>query len=186
MLLSCTVLFVGTVQGQRLASSVSPRGTVEMNGVKVPDSTALSPEAREYIRTFVVDALFGTPEQDIEAERLRQHAPYSESNGGLKSVFSYLASVAVTDPLAYPLNSRELLAEFPPTPFTTARAFELSAALGSHNALAKAGGESEFYAWDGLNHGFFYNANLPESRDAYDIMVRFYVDHLEESEARER
>jgi acetyl esterase/lipase len=108
----------------------------------------------------------------------------SESANAPASAFGYLASVARTNPLAYPLHSPELLAKFPPTLFVSAtRGFEFSAALGSHNALAKAGVESRFFAWDGLNHGFFYNSELPESRDAYDIMVQFFDDHLAKPEA---
>ena len=54
----------------------------------------------------------------------------------------------------------------------------MSMALDSHNKLARAGVESDFHAWDGMNHAFFYNSELPESREAYAIMVDFFEKHL--------
>lgn len=92
---------------------------------------------------------------------------------------SYMSTARPDDPRAYPLSSPSLLAKFPPTLFITgSRAFEFSAALNSHNQLTKAGVESQFHGWDGMVHGFFYNSEMPESRDAYDIMVKFFSAHL--------
>jgi monoterpene epsilon-lactone hydrolase len=92
---------------------------------------------------------------------------------------TYLGAVANDNYLAYPLSSPEMLAKFPPTLFISGtRAFEFSAALNSHNQLAKAGVESQFYGWDGMFHGFFYNSELPESREAYAIMAKFFDAHL--------
>jgi acetyl esterase/lipase len=53
-------------------------------------------------------------------------------------------------------------------------------ALNSHNKLAQAGVDSSFHGWDGMNHAFFYNSELPESREAYAIMVDFFETHLAE------
>ena len=92
---------------------------------------------------------------------------------------SYLSTAKPNDPLAFPLSSPALLAKFPPTLFISGtRAFEFSAALDSHNALTKAGVESQFHAWDGMVHGFFYNSETPESRDAYAIMAKFFESHM--------
>lgn len=92
---------------------------------------------------------------------------------------SYLHTARPDDPLAFPLVSPALLAKFPPTLFITGgRAFEFSAALDSHNQLTKAGVESRFHAWDGTVHGFFYNSEMPESRDAYAIMAKFFDSHM--------
>jgi len=44
--------------------------------------------------------------------------------------------------------------------------------------LTKAGVDSELYVWDGLFHGFFYNADVPESKDAFNIMIKFFDRHL--------
>jgi acetyl esterase/lipase len=94
-------------------------------------------------------------------------------------VMGYLAGARPDDPQAYPLVSDEMLRAFPPTLFISGtRAFEMSAALNSHNALARVGVTSQFHAWDGMVHAFFYNSDLPEAREAYAIMARFFDQHL--------
>jgi acetyl esterase/lipase len=91
----------------------------------------------------------------------------------------YMGQARRDDPLAYPVSSPEMVARFPPTLLISGtRSFELSMALDSHNKLAAAGVESQFHAWDGMNHAFFYNSELPESREAYAIMADFFEKHL--------
>jgi acetyl esterase/lipase len=91
----------------------------------------------------------------------------------------YMGQARREDPLAYPVGSPEVIAKFPPTLLISGtRSFELSMALDSHNKLAAAGVESQFHAWDGMNHAFFYNSELPESREAYAIMADFFEKHL--------
>jgi monoterpene epsilon-lactone hydrolase len=105
--------------------------------------------------------------------------PPSNSSRKTMPPMSYLAKASPTDPLAYPLTSPETLRAFPPTLFISGtRAFEMSAALNSHNALARQGVESQFHAWDGMFHGFFYNSELPESREAYAVMAAFFGKHM--------
>lgn len=95
------------------------------------------------------------------------------------SARGYLDHAGREDPLAYPIAARSVLAGFPPTLLLSGtRSFELSMALDSHNKLTQAGAHSRFHAWDGMNHAFFYNSELPESREAYAIMVDFFETHL--------
>lgn len=91
----------------------------------------------------------------------------------------YLAHADHNDPLVAPGTSLAVLAKFPPTLFITAtRGFELSSAVYSHGRMIKAGAEAELHVWDGLFHGFFYNPDVPESRDAYNVMINFFDKHL--------
>jgi acetyl esterase/lipase len=91
----------------------------------------------------------------------------------------YLSATDPKDPLVAPLNSPDILAKFPPTLLITAtRDFAMSGALNTNIALTKAGVDSELYVWDGLFHGFFYNADVPESKDAFNIMIEFFDRHL--------
>jgi len=91
----------------------------------------------------------------------------------------YFAGVSITDPLAAPASSSEVLAKFPPTLIVTAtRGFELSSAVHTHGLLVKAGVDTDLHVWDGLFHGFFYNVDVPESRDCYDVIVKFFERHL--------
>jgi monoterpene epsilon-lactone hydrolase len=95
------------------------------------------------------------------------------------SPLGYLAGVSMNDPLAAPASSPEVLAKFPPTLIVTGtRGFEMSSAVYSHSLLVKQGVEAELHVWEGLFHGFFYNVDVPESRDCYDVIVKFFDRHL--------
>jgi acetyl esterase/lipase len=92
---------------------------------------------------------------------------------------AYLGDADPNDPLVYPVNSPDLLAKFPPTLFiTSTRGFEFSSAVDSCNALNHAGAAAELHVWDGLPHAFWYNSDLPESREAYEVIAKFFDRHL--------
>lgn len=103
-------------------------------------------------------------------------APPPAANGRPRGMsFAYLGEVADDDPRAYPEVSPKLLASFPPTLFITGtRSMEMSAATYSHNQLVKAKVEARLHVWDGLFHAFLYNSDLPESREAYDVITDFF------------
>ncbi|HEY6455513.1 MAG TPA: alpha/beta hydrolase fold domain-containing protein [Steroidobacteraceae bacterium] len=92
----------------------------------------------------------------------------------------YFAGTSPTDPLAAPAESPALLAQFPPSLIVTAtRGFELSSAVVTHARLVKAGAQSDLHVWEGMFHGFFYNADVPESKDCFDVIVKFFDSRLE-------
>ena len=91
----------------------------------------------------------------------------------------YFEGTDPEDPLLAPLNSPEVIAKFPPTLLITGtRGFELSDALYTHTQLVKLGVEADLHVWEGLFHGFFYNPDVPESRECYDVIVNFFDRHL--------
>jgi acetyl esterase/lipase len=91
----------------------------------------------------------------------------------------YFAGTDPHDPLVAPASSPAVLAKFPPTLIVTAtRGFELSNAVYTHTALVKQHVDAELHVWEGLFHGFFYNHDVPESRDCFDVIVRFFDEHL--------
>lgn len=105
--------------------------------------------------------------------------PPRRAPGAGRSGLAYLAGTDLNDPLVGPVSSPDVLAKFPPTLVVTAtRGFELSNAVYTHNQLVKRGVEAELHVWDGLFHGFFYNPDVPESRDCYDVIVKFFDRHL--------
>jgi len=98
--------------------------------------------------------------------------------GGIRRL-GYFSDVDPKDPLVSPIHSPEILAKFPPTLIITGtRAFEMSSAVYTHSQLVKLGVDAELHVWEGLFHGFFYNPDVPESRDAYDVIVKFFDRHL--------
>lgn len=83
------------------------------------------------------------------------------------------------NPLASPVLAPDVLRRFPPTLLITAvRAHDLSSAVNTHRELVKAGVEGDLHVWDGLGHAFFYDASLPESREAFDVQAKFFRKHL--------
>lgn len=91
----------------------------------------------------------------------------------------YFAGTDPNDPLIAPASSQAALAQFPPTLIVTGtRAFELSNAVYTHAQLVKHGVEARLHVWEGMFHGFFYNPDVPESRDCYDVIIRFFADRL--------
>ncbi len=91
----------------------------------------------------------------------------------------YFEGANLTDPLVSPALAPDLLRQFPPTLLITAtRAAEMSGAVNTHRELVKAGVDADLHMWDGLGHAFFYDASLPESREAFEVMRRFFTKHL--------
>jgi acetyl esterase/lipase len=91
----------------------------------------------------------------------------------------YFSSTDYDDPLVSPARSPEMLALFPPTLIVTGtRSFDLSNAAYTHAQLVKNGVDADLHVWEGMFHGFFYNPDVPESRECYDVIVRFFADRL--------
>ena len=87
----------------------------------------------------------------------------------------YFAGTDPDDPMVAPAASDAVLARFPPTLVVTGtRAFELSSAVYTHSRLVKVGVDAELHVWEGMFHGFFYNPDVPESRDCLDVIASFF------------
>lgn len=83
------------------------------------------------------------------------------------------------DPLVQPGVSPTLLAKFPPTLLITGtRDATMSSVLTSQQLLDKAGVQTELHVWEGMWHSFFSDPEMPESQDAYRVIVRFFLNHL--------
>ncbi len=103
------------------------------------------------------------------------------------SALGYLEGTDPGDPLVNPVRSAAVLSMFPPTLIITGtRDFALSGALNTDAQLSKAGVDVELHVWEGLFHGFFYNPDVPESRDAYAVMIKFFEKHLGQREGSNR
>jgi len=91
----------------------------------------------------------------------------------------YFKNTSPNDPLAFPVRSPSIMAKFPPSLLiATTRDPALSSVVQTHAVLVNQGVEAELHIWDGLGHAFFYNPDLPESREVYDLTVRFFDKHL--------
>ena len=98
---------------------------------------------------------------------------------------AYFAGTSTRNPLAVPGESKEIMRAFPPTLFLTGtRAPEMSAAAQSHLELIELGVKSELLLFDGMDHGFYSDAHLPESQRAYKLIVQFFAENLGKRSAR--
>lgn len=91
----------------------------------------------------------------------------------------YLQTAKADDPVAYPGQSPELLARFPPTLLLAGgRDFSVSALTTMQRRLLAAGVDAELVLFDGLWHAFFVFPDLPESKEAYGLIARFFDRRL--------
>lgn len=103
-------------------------------------------------------------------------APHQHDLG---MMVGYLRGADSRDPLVSPLVSPALIAKFPPTLFITGtRSGELSATVHSHAEFTRVGVDARLHIWEGMWHGFFYDAALPEARDAHAVIARFFSREL--------
>jgi acetyl esterase/lipase len=93
--------------------------------------------------------------------------------------YEYLRGLDTHNPLIFPMRYPEQLGAFPPSLLISGtRAFEMSTIIDAHNKLAKAGVDTHLHIWDGVTHAFLFDPTLPESREAYDIIARFFAEKL--------
>jgi epsilon-lactone hydrolase len=92
---------------------------------------------------------------------------------------TYLAAANLTDPLVSPALSATVLAQFPPTLLITGtRAYDMSTAVQTQRLLTKAGVRADLHLWDGLGHCFIFDADLPESQEAFAVITKFFDAQL--------
>ena len=101
------------------------------------------------------------------------------ANAPLAASFRYFDGADPADPLVNPASSKDVLAAFPSTLIVTStRGFDLSNAVYTHAQLVKQGVDADLHVWEGMFHGFFYNPDVPESRECYDVIVNFFATRL--------
>ncbi len=97
----------------------------------------------------------------------------------LLSGLPYFSGVDAHDALAFPLESPQLLARFPPTLLLAgSRDFAASSETVMERRLWESGVDAELILFDGLWHAFMMDPKLPESREAYDVLGQFFDRHL--------
>jgi monoterpene epsilon-lactone hydrolase len=61
---------------------------------------------------------------------------------------------------------------------TSTRDMLLSDTTILHRAFLRAGVDAQLVVFEGLSHCFWYNPSLPESREADEIMAKFFNNML--------
>jgi len=94
----------------------------------------------------------------------------------------YFKGVSEQNPLAFPILSPQILKQFPPTLLIAGgRDFTESSETLMQRRLWEAGAHSDLFIFDGLWHAFMMDPKLPESREVYGIVWRFFDMHLRSS-----
>lgn len=92
---------------------------------------------------------------------------------------SYFSSADIDDPLVFPGNHPDVLARFPPSLLVTGtRDFAASSAMMMHRRLVAAGAHAELLCFDGMWHAFHMATTLPEARETFAVMSKFFASHL--------
>jgi monoterpene epsilon-lactone hydrolase len=96
---------------------------------------------------------------------------------GVQWLADYVGSTNPKDPVLSPLYAD--LHGMPPTLFlTSTRDMMLSGTAILHRAFLRAGVDAHLAVFEALNHGFWYEANLPESKEADEMIAHFFDAHL--------
>ncbi len=87
----------------------------------------------------------------------------------------YFASADMSDPMAFPANSSEVLGAFPPTLILTGtRDFAMSSAIVTHLKMLEVGVDAELIVAEGLGHEQYVIAGTPESIKVNTQIWRFF------------
>lgn len=96
---------------------------------------------------------------------------------GVQWLAVYVGAANPRDPVLSPFFAD--LHGIPPTLFmTSTRDMLLSDTTILHRAFLRAGVDASLVVFEGLNHCFWYDPGLPESREANQIMADFFDRHL--------
>ena len=102
---------------------------------------------------------------------------YLEVPGSKLRDTQYTGTTNPKDPVLSPIYAD--LTGFPPTLFVTSgRDFLVSGTTTLHRAYLRAGVDAHLVEFEALPHAFWNNAELPESKEAYQIMAKFLERHL--------
>jgi epsilon-lactone hydrolase len=100
-------------------------------------------------------------------------------NGGPPPQLSYFSTADLENPLASPGRDPAILAKFPPSLLiTSSRDAAMSSVIVTHARLVKLGVKAYLHVWEGLGHAFYLEPDFPESREVYDVVSRFFTEHL--------
>lgn len=106
-------------------------------------------------------------------------APTRVRDVGTLNFTPYFKGASPSDPLVLPIASARVLSAFPPTLLIAgSRDFTVSSLFRVQAALSDAGVDAELHVWDGMWHVFFFDPSLPESRQVYRVVAKFFERHL--------
>ena len=106
--------------------------------------------------------------------------PPAKSGGAQPDITrGYFGGTDMSDPIISPALHPDVIGKFPATLIITGtRAMDMSPAIYTNSQLLKAGVRSTLIVGEGMGHCYIYQSNLPEARDAYQVIVGFFRENL--------
>ncbi len=105
--------------------------------------------------------------------------PASSADVVMPNPHGYFTGTDLRDPLVAPIYWPAVMRKFPPTLLITGtRALEMSSVVYFHTQLVKAGVDADLHLWEAMPYCFLLDPGLPESREAYDVIGKFFDRHL--------
>ena len=92
---------------------------------------------------------------------------------------AYFKDVDFNNPQVIPAMSDVFMSAFPPTLLATStRDFRMSPVVATHAQLTRLGVDAQLHVFEGLEHCFHYNPELPETAELHAMTVRFFAKGL--------
>jgi len=92
---------------------------------------------------------------------------------------AYVGKTDRTDPVLSPLFA-DLQGMPPSLLVTSSRDILLSGTTILHRALVGAGNDSQLVVFEALPHAFWYHFQLPETKEALELMAKFFDDKVQQ------
>jgi epsilon-lactone hydrolase len=160
------------IYGCSAGGALTPEVEAWLQDKKLPNPGALGIFGSGAVRFGAGDSAYVTAYIDGSFP-----APRSDGTGSVP--MGYFKGADMDSALVSPGAHLDVLKKFPPTLIITGtRAADMSPAVYTNSQLLKAGVHSTLIVGEGMGHCFIYDTSLPEARDTYDIIVRFFNEHL--------
>jgi acetyl esterase/lipase len=154
------------IYGSSAGAVLTPEVAVQIKqlGLPLPGALGVFSGGGDFTKTGDSQYIYGAPGLS---------GPPDTRPKGAQWLAVYVGSADPKNPVLSPIFAD--LHGMPPTLFiTSTRDMLLSDTTILHRAFLRAGVNAQLVVFEGLNHCFWYNPNLPESREADEIMVRFF------------
>ena len=160
------VAIYGTSAGAILTGEVAAR--IKQLGLPEPGALGIFSGFGDWSQPGDSEALFSL-------QGLSGHLEIPHSR--VQSQDPYAVNTPLTDPVLSPVFSD--LHGMPPTLFmTSTRDLLLSGTVLLHRAFLRAGDDAQLVVFDALPHAFWNTESLPETREADELMAKFFTTHL--------
>ncbi|WP_315760692.1 alpha/beta hydrolase fold domain-containing protein [Sphingomonas sp. Y38-1Y] len=118
---------------------------------------------------------------DVGGDSLATAALLNGAPGDIRRLhdLSYFDGTSPTDPLVFPGESAQGLADFPPSLLISGtRDFAASSVAVMHRRLLAAGVDAQFVLFDGMWHAHHVDTDLPEAQETHDLLGHFFRRQL--------